>query len=414
MRGRPERGLEGEGTGLSVGKPEAHPGLDHVFHQEEIVRGSASRDCGYRVEEALVVDPERDPGRPEDGLRRAALLPGHRLVRIERGGPAAEERRGVRHGPDDRGGVIEPLEDPGDRDPRRDGDDEGPALAHRPGRPGDGRAHVLRLDREHHHVARDRRLPVVGGHPHRESLREVPAPFRHGLRHEDGRRRMAALHEPAHQARRHVAPADESDLQGHAPLRAITNGKDYRRFGAPGKGGGRSAPPGPQTRAWTQARGPNTAVPIRTMVAPSATAASRSSVMPMERVSRARPSPRRRSYTSTRGRSTARLPIEPGAGPGNGHQAPEAQPGELGDRRGELRGLVDPHPRLGRFLAHVDLETHVERRQPRRALVAQAPCDAQPVHGLDPVEALRHRPRLVGLKGAHEVPFDAAGPGEPG
>jgi hypothetical protein len=58
------------------------------------------------------------------------------------------------------------------------------------------------------------------------------------------------------------------------------------------------------------------------------------------------------------------------------------------------------------FVTLIDLNQNVERRCELRALLAQALSDLDSVHGMDPVEALGHLSRLVGLQPTDEVPGD--------
>ena len=240
-----------------------------------------------------------------------------------------------------------------------------------------GAAHLLRLHRQDERVGRRESRPRGVPHRHAEARGERLARALARLDDGDVRGGKAPRDQPADDGRAHVAAAEEGDL--HA---------------------------GFQARA---SRAPKIAVPMRSIVAPSASAARQSCDMPMERVSPS--SPAARIASSSRRRTANSLPrlrlVARGAR--HAHEAAEAQAGQRRDvpREGErLAGLDAP---LGRLLADVDLDAHVEGRLARRAVPREDLGELRAVDAVHPVEMLRHVPRLVALQGADEMPGGRAG-----
>jgi Lrp/AsnC family leucine-responsive transcriptional regulator len=138
------------------------------------------------------------------------------------------------------------------------------------------------------------------------------------------------------------------------------------------------------------------------------TAASRSALMPIDKVSSARPwaLTARVTVRAVRGAAHAARSTVTGR-LGNGHQP--AQPHALGRQRGhrggQRRHFGRQHAALAGLAADVDLQAQLQRRQPGRALFGQALRDLQPVDRLHPVEGLGHRARLVALQRADQVPL---------
>ena len=86
------------------------------------------------------------------------------------------------------------------------------------------------------------------------------------------------------------------------------------------------------------------------------------------------------------------------------HQTPQPEPRQISDHVGKRRQSLRCDAVPGGFRAHIHFDAHVERRQRFRSPFGKAPGDALSVHGVYPSEALRHRPGLVGLQGADEMP----------
>ena len=322
----------------------------------------------------------------------------------------------------------------------------GPRARIAPRRPGDRLGHDLGLDGQHHHVARGRRLPVVGGHPHREPFREGPGvcPPRartRGWRPADDRspRARPPGSTPC------CPPADEGDLPGHARLRTFTNGRDYGRFGASGKGGGQRRPlEGPNSRIWTRGqvrgkRGGKRGSRLRGHGAdwraaePAESGAGLASGSEHRRADPDQGGPlrhrrlevvghahRQRIEGDDRRRGGARTPRPGGEARRAARRgrctAGEWSSGPAARSRGssataEARSAAsetstpDLDPSLLTFTWRQTLSgaSHAGRWSLRRRAMRT------PVHGVNPVEAFRHRSRLVGLEGAHEVPLDAPG-----
>src|SRR5690348_5611082 len=92
---------------------------------------------------------------------------------------------------------------------------------------------------------------------------------------------------------------------------------------------------------------------------------------------------------------------------GDAHESAQDEPRQLRNRTRERRRVAGRRPALGALPADVDLHADVERRKTRIARVREALGDLEPVHGLDPGEALGGEPRLVGLEGSDHVPLDS-------
>ncbi len=58
------------------------------------------------------------------------------------------------------------------------------------------------------------------------------------------------------------------------------------------------------------------------------------------------------------------------------------------------------------FIADVDLQADLQRRQMVRSLLGKPFRNLEPVDGMHPLEGFGHRVRLVALQGADEVPLE--------
>src|SRR5690606_16674075 len=121
-------------------------------------------------------------------------------------------------------------------------------------------AHVLGLDGHDDQIAERRRLRCRGDRAYLPRRRQAPARRLDGVDRAQIRGAEAFLQQPADDGLRHVAAPDEGD-EAHVVHILVL-------------------------RSW---RAPKIAVPTRTIVAPSAMAASRSADMPIESVSSGSP-----------------------------------------------------------------------------------------------------------------------------
>ena len=169
----------------------------------------------------------------------------------------------------------------------------------------------------------------------------------------------------------------------------------------------RDRPPGPQPAA---GRRPKIALPTRTIVAPSRIAASRSSLMPAESVSRARPSARSRR-TARAGRETAAAAPRGRRPARDGHQAAQAQPRQRRHRMGDGGDLGRREAALARLAADIDLHADRERRRSagRCALSRSATLRRSIVCTQSNA---RRRPRLVALQRPDQVPLGCGRSGD--
>ena len=88
----------------------------------------------------------------------------------------------------------------------------------------------------------------------------------------------------------------------------------------------------------------------------------------------------------------------------NAHQAAQAQPRALGNRFGQLAGLLGGNAALAALFGKLHLNAEIERRRVMRTLFVQARGDALAIDGVDPVEMLGDDARLIGLQLSREVP----------
>ena len=111
-------------------------------------------------------------------------------------------------------------------------------------------------------------------------------------------------------------------------------------------------------------RAPNSAVPMRTMVAPSAMASSKSSLMPIDSVSM----PGCRAATASNSALSAgssRRRAGSGCGSGSTSVRAAAGAGSAAMRVGQRRHVVGPAAGLAGLVVDVHLQQHVQRRQRR-------------------------------------------------
>ena len=141
---------------------------------------------------------------------------------------------------------------------------------------------------------------------------------------------------------------------------------------------------------------------------PSAIAASRSSLMPIDSVSSCEALLADRLEQAAQRAMRHPLRLEAVGGLRDRHQPAQAEPRQLRDRGGERRRVGRRHAALSRLAADVDLNAHLQRRQVRRPLLGEALGDLQPIDRMDPVEMLGGEARLVALQRADQVPLERA------
>ncbi len=89
----------------------------------------------------------------------------------------------------------------------------------------------------------------------------------------------------------------------------------------------------------------------------------------------------------------------------NGHQPAQPQTRQFGHRLRQYSHIVRWHAAFAQLTTDVDLQTHLERRQPRRALLAQTLGNFQPIDAVNPVEGFGHDTGFVALQRANQVPL---------
>jgi hypothetical protein len=150
---------------------------------------------------------------------------------------------------------------------------------------------------------------------------------------------------------------------------------------------------------------PKIAVPMRTMVAPSATAASRSWDMPIDRVSSGSPARESRSRSSRSGGRRA-LGLVVRSARGIAHQA--AQASAAAARRPpdtSASASSGAHAAFAGLAADIDLDADGKRRQMH---VGAAPTGARRSSGVRcsaPTKMFGDQTRLVALQRADEMPL---------
>ena len=134
--------------------------------------------------------------------------------------------------------------------------------------------------------------------------------------------------------------------------------------------------------------------------------------MPMDKVSSGCP----RSLQC--GQQFAQLPERPALGlevgdrRRNAHQSAQLQSWQHGHRRGQRRRLGRRDAALAGFIGEAHLQQHLQRRQVRGTLCAQARCDAVAIDRMHPVEVFGDLARLVPLQLADEMPDEAGHVGQ--
>ncbi len=152
-------------------------------------------------------------------------------------------------------------------------------------------------------------------------------------------------------------------------------------------------------------RAPKIALPTRTMVAPSAIAASRSADMPIDSVSTGEPGGPGRVEHCRNVRNCERCRATSARRLGDPHQPAQPQAGKPRHRLRQRHGRVRRDAALGRLPADVDLNADVERRHGGGPRARQPFGDRHPVDRLHPGEALGRRLRLVALQRPDQVPL---------
>ncbi len=305
---------------------------------------------------------------------RARSSASHARRRVERGDAPADERRPVRHGANQRDAGAEPA-----RKVREGGL---PAAIDTTSRrrsaiaaamPDADVTHVLWLDREH---------DGVGRVPPRLHCRPSCAP---------SIRRASA-------ARRAVS--------GSATV--IASAATPRARSAPIRLSAMCPPPMKAIRIVEprQDRGPNMAVPIRTIVAPSAIAASRSALIPMDSVSSACPRRLRSASSSRSRRKGARCAVASAAGSGMHIRPFSSRRGKRATDAASAGSAVGVDTAAGRIDAVPHLQQDLERRGVMRSLLVEPLRDPLAIDAVHPVEMRGHVASLVRLQPADEVPGD--------
>jgi len=219
---RAQRRLQGQRPRRVGGEAELAAGRHHGFHHIKEIGRTGAGHGGHRVDQLLVVHPERQADRPEDGLGLGLLRRGHGRAGKEAGGAGLHQRGRVGHGAYDGQGAAEPALEAGHRNAGGNRDHQGAALPRERRQRLQHGVHDLRLDRQHQHLGTTQQLQVVaGGEVAVAGLRfELGGA---GIGEGDVRRVPAPGQEAAGERRGHVAGADESDFSGH-DLEALRSG----------------------------------------------------------------------------------------------------------------------------------------------------------------------------------------------
>jgi hypothetical protein len=93
---------------------------------------------------------------------------------------------------------------------------------------------------------------------------------------------------------------------------------------------------------------------------------------------------------------------------GNRHQPAHVQPRQRGHRLRQHGRLIGNDATLAELAADVDLQTHLQGRQPIGAQCRQPLGDLQSIDRVHPVEAFGDDPGLVALQRSDQVPLDLA------
>ena len=208
-RCRPGERLLGEAARDRRRQPHLLAGVEQRLEDEEDVRRPRAGERGDGVELRFVAEPDQLAGRAEQRDRVGAVVLGHRGAGVEAGDALADQRRRVRHRPDDalaagRG------DDRFAADSRHDADVQGAGdLAFARPR---GSLERLRLDRPDDDLGDLDRRPGRRPARSRRSGRRACAGRLVGLDDDDRGAGAAGLDQAADQRLRHVAAADEDDV----------------------------------------------------------------------------------------------------------------------------------------------------------------------------------------------------------
>ena len=142
-------------------------------------------------------------------------------------------------------------------------------------------------------------------------------------------------------------------------------------------------------------------VPTRTRVLPAWMAASRSAVMPMDRVSQGGCLVKKPFGALVQ----CQLRFEIRRVVWNAHQSTHPQTWQFCNSAHQLQRVCRCHTGLGGAAIHIHLNTHLQGRQVIGPLGRQALGGLEPVYGVRPVKVLGHQARLVALDGANAVPL---------
>ena len=233
---------------------------------------------------------------------------------------------------------------------------------------GDGFLHLLRLDRQHQQIAdagqHFGRFQAVD----RVSLLQLVARFATRIDHGDVSGGEALFQHAADQRIGHVAAAEEGNFH-----------------------------------AWFLS--PKMAVPMRTMVAPSATAASRSWDMPMDRVSSGKPAARIVAKISRSRRNGARWAVKSSAGSGMAIRPRKFSRGKAAIAWHSARASVGRATALAGFAGDIHLDTDLQWRQRGRPLRREPFGNLEALDRMHPGEMFGNQARLVALQRADEMPL---------
>ncbi len=156
--------------------------------------------------------------------------------------------------------------------------------------------------------------------------------------------------------------------------------------------------------------GPKSALPMRTWVAPSSTAISKSSLMPIERSPRnsSKPGARAtRSRSSASARNQGRDCSGASAGRRHRHEPDDFQRSKLGEVLERARKIRRSESVLGGFTGDVHFEEARDRASGAGRLLIEGFGQAQPIDRVDGGEGRHRGAGLVGLQRPDEVPLDA-------
>ena len=184
--------------------------LLHRLEEEKHIRRPAARYRRHRIDLGFVIQPHGLADRAHDLVGSIALRLAHPSLRHHAGDPHADQGRRIRHRAHDGAIAAQPARQVRNADARRDRQQQLPAQLRR--QAGGHVAHLLRLHRQHHHVAVRHLRADAGRRADAILLRQARQRLGVRVDHVQVGRIGKLSGQAGDQGRGHVAAADKCNL----------------------------------------------------------------------------------------------------------------------------------------------------------------------------------------------------------